>query len=235
MGYSVAVPIRSYDLRDRMVRLLNQEYKTWAELHGGTKDDPAYVSHPAKHDLSYDHLRCKIGMDYNAHGGERHYTFALIRWMALRIGRRTPIAKQPYYIYDGYEALPVQREEVLGSGNPTVDRWGVPIETPNAHKIKGVWETTYELIHIDEEPDALEVIRKEVQRLDDLWHRSLVGMKVRTTPDGPRDFTKEANALRRRGQGRIIGLHDSHGLCFDVEHDDGGPMGCYDPDEIEVL
>jgi hypothetical protein len=175
MGYSVAVPIRSYELRDRMQELLDREYRTWPELHGGTKNDPVYVSPPMSKGLSYDHGRCGIGFDYNAHGGERHYVFALIRWMALRIGRRTPTAKQPYYIYDGHEVIPIQREEVPESGNSTVDCWGVPIETPNERKIKGVWWVIYELTHIDNEPNALDVIRKEIQRLDHLWNCSSVG------------------------------------------------------------
>ncbi|MBI2108689.1 MAG: hypothetical protein HYT93_00710 [Parcubacteria group bacterium] len=35
-------------------------------------------------------------------------------------------------------------------------------------------------------------------------------------------------------QGKVITHHDSHGLCYDVEHEDG-TVGCYDPSEIEAV
>jgi len=35
-------------------------------------------------------------------------------------------------------------------------------------------------------------------------------------------------------EGVVLDHHDSHGLCYDVRHDDGS-FCCYDPDEIEKL
>jgi len=48
-------------------------------------------------------------------------------------------------------------------------------------------------------------------------------------------WTEEAKAVRKFGVlGTIIYHHDSHGLCYDVRHDDG-TVGCYDSRELAVL
>lgn len=49
-----------------------------------------------------------------------------------------------------------------------------------------------------------------------------------------KDYNDEGLVARKWGvEGRIVGHHDSHGLCFDVKH--GRTVGTYDPDEIEVV
>jgi len=60
--------------------------------------------------------------------------------------------------------------------------------------------------------------------------------KVRTLePLHDDDYVPEARKMRKWGvEGEIIGHHDSHGLCYDVRHDDGS-IGTYDPDEMEVI
>lgn len=63
------------------------------------------------------------------------------------------------------------------------------------------------------------------------------GTRVRTIaiPDVSNGWTEEAKAVRRFGVlGTIIHYHDSHGLCYDVRHDDG-TEGCYDSRELVVL
>lgn len=50
-----------------------------------------------------------------------------------------------------------------------------------------------------------------------------------------REWMPEALLARKWGvTGTILRHHDSHGLCYDVLHDDGGE-GCYDPSEFEVI
>lgn len=50
-----------------------------------------------------------------------------------------------------------------------------------------------------------------------------------------KEWTPEALIARKWGVlGTIIMHHDSHGLCYDVLHDDG-TEGCYDPDEFAVI
>lgn len=64
------------------------------------------------------------------------------------------------------------------------------------------------------------------------------GTAVKTTQpnwDLRNEWTDEGWAKRKWGvQGRVITHHDSHGLCYDVRHEDG-TVGCYDPSELEVV
>lgn len=64
------------------------------------------------------------------------------------------------------------------------------------------------------------------------------GTRVRTTQpnwDLRHEGTDEGWAKRKWGvQGKVITHHDSHGLCYDVRHEDR-TVGCYDPSEIEVV
>ena len=41
-------------------------------------------------------------------------------------------------------------------------------------------------------------------------------------------------ARRSGATGRVIAVHDSHGLCYDVQHEDG-TVGCYEPHELAVI
>ncbi len=63
------------------------------------------------------------------------------------------------------------------------------------------------------------------------------GTRVKTTskktPDS--EWTPEALISRKWGvMGTIVMHHDSHGLCYDVKHDDG-TEGCYDPAEFDLI
>lgn len=169
MGYTVAVEGRSKDLIDRMFAFLGKEWRPWPVVNGEGPDAPSYVRPPRIDDLSY---HCGgpyyIGCDYNCQGPERYYLYAFIRWLATKVGKRTPFTKTPYYIYDGREPTPVF-VNTEAEGHHTVDKWGVPIKTPKSRKIKGVWEIEYELINLYGEPDTLNIIRQEIQRLDALW------------------------------------------------------------------
>ena len=69
------------------------------------------------------------------------------------------------------------------------------------------------------------------------WPPLNPGTRVRTLEPktDPRVWAKEALAERKWDVlGTITMHHDSHGLCYDVCHDDG-TQGCYEPDEFEVL
>ena len=64
------------------------------------------------------------------------------------------------------------------------------------------------------------------------------GTSVKTTKPNlsMRDeWTDEGWAERKWGvRGKVLVHHDSHGLCYDVRHEDG-TVGCYDPSELEVV
>lgn len=68
--------------------------------------------------------------------------------------------------------------------------------------------------------------------------RLSVQTKVKTLQANERlrkEFTAEGWESRRWGvRGTIIKIHDSHGLCYQVLHEDGS-IGYYDPTEIEEL
>ena len=61
---------------------------------------------------------------------------------------------------------------------------------------------------------------------------------VRTTEPNEskrEEWTDEGWAKRKWGvTGTVLTHHDSHGLCYDVQHPDGS-VGCYDPSEIAEL
>ena len=63
------------------------------------------------------------------------------------------------------------------------------------------------------------------------------GTSVKTTQpnlDKRKEWTDEGWAKRKWGvKGKVITHHDSHGLCYDVRHEDR-TRGCYDPSELEV-
>jgi hypothetical protein len=49
------------------------------------------------------------------------------------------------------------------------------------------------------------------------------------------DWSEEAKKTRRHEEsGVVIGYHDSHGLCFDVQHSDG-VKSCYELHELIVV
>ena len=168
MGYSIAAPIRSYKQRDKMIALLDKKYRKWPELVGQPKEN-SYLRGPRIDDLSYHHGKCYIGYDYNAGGAEREYGFCIVRYIAIKIGRKCD--GLPYYIYDGDETTPLLvNGKHQTNGANVVDQWGVPLQTKDSHKIKGIWERLYEMM-VYEEPHALDIIRDEIKRLDALWEK----------------------------------------------------------------
>lgn len=70
------------------------------------------------------------------------------------------------------------------------------------------------------------------------WPPISPGTLVKTTRpnmEEQSEWTEGAWAKRKWGvKGTILTHHDSHGLCYDIRHEDGS-MGCYDPSEIIVL
>lgn len=49
------------------------------------------------------------------------------------------------------------------------------------------------------------------------------------------EWTDKGWAVKKWGvRGTIVTHHDSHGLCYDVTHDDG-TRGCYAPSELKVV
>ena len=165
MGYTVTAQVRSSELCSKMLSFLQANWKNWPEL----SEHPCgqYASGPLGFpDLSYNHMRRAIGFDFNASGGEREYIMAVVRWLAIRVGRKTlPL---PFYIYDQNEAIPVLRVSPTDGRANLVDDWGVPLYDDQNLTGRGEWRTQA-MLEMCEEPDALARIRAEIQRLDALW------------------------------------------------------------------
>ena len=69
-------------------------------------------------------------------------------------------------------------------------------------------------------------------------NRYPVGRRVKTAKraNPSTDWTAEARASRRWDiEGVITCVHDSHGLCYEVQHTDDGSIGAYEHDELRVL
>jgi AMMECR1 domain-containing protein len=59
-------------------------------------------------------------------------------------------------------------------------------------------------------------------------------VQVRTLEPKADNYTDEGVKKRKWGvNGVIIAHHNSHGLCYDVRHEDGS-IGTYDPNELEL-
>jgi len=65
-----------------------------------------------------------------------------------------------------------------------------------------------------------------------------IGTSVKTTQNNEalrNEWNEEALTKRKWGlQGTILNYHDSHGLYYEVLHEDG-IKGCYHPSELEVV
>lgn len=173
MGYSIATPVRSEKAHREMLAFLKENYRPWGKVIGND-DAGGYITEPTS-DLSYDHSKRKIGFDYNASGGERQYAFAIVRWIALKVGRRTA-AKTPYYVYDGHERVGILvRQEPLAEDVPDVTDCepGLAycvLTDSTGYRLNERDFIMKELRMLDEE-DTLENIRDELRRLDALWEK----------------------------------------------------------------
>ncbi len=121
MGYSISVNCKSKKTQKQMLEFLEENFRHWAVVLGG-KDDVRYITDPMD-DLSYAHGKTQIGFDYGAgfsfDNTERGYYYGLLRWIALKIGRKRKVIRSPgnetwrfdepvpYITYDGYDHWPV--------------------------------------------------------------------------------------------------------------------------------
>lgn len=179
MGYSIATPIRSNDLKQKMLRFLKKNWRNWPTLVG-RPEDPQYLSDPRGGGLAYDHGKCRIGFDFNASEGERMYGWCACAWMALKVGRKRN--GHPHFMYDGDEVIPV----IVGSPKTDADedhhdryseigvlhlgRHDLPYTYPPGKDLvtKALRRLALKPVE-DERRKDREIIRKEIERLDALW------------------------------------------------------------------
>lgn len=66
--------------------------------------------------------------------------------------------------------------------------------------------------------------------------RALDKVRVLTVRVDPRNDAQYLNGGGRRwaAKGHLTGYSNSHGLCFEVTHDDGS-LGYYEPSELKLI
>lgn len=117
MGYSIGFMPRSEALGQRMLAVMRENYRPWPTVAGSKSGQ--YAGNPTD-DMSYDRRKNSIGLDYGVVSGwEREYAYSVVKWMAIRAGRRrssfakdavtpnrfpTPV---PYMTYDGCQNWPI--------------------------------------------------------------------------------------------------------------------------------
>lgn len=116
MGFSISVSVRSQRLKEDMLSFLLELYRPWSELAQG-EDVPDHFQGPFVDDQLEQPGKCCIGFDYTPISGpEREYHLAIMRWVAIQVGKRrskfrgeglglsSPVT---YLVYDGIEAFPI--------------------------------------------------------------------------------------------------------------------------------
>lgn len=127
MGYSISVVCRSEALQQKMLLLLDKEYRQPWQVFEMRESLPGCSNFKSK--LDYSKRKYQVGVDYGPFsGGGRLYIFTILHWMALKAGVRRSTFKEykglvlpdpvPYVLYDGYDCFPV----ITGKA-PTPLRW----------------------------------------------------------------------------------------------------------------
>ena len=121
MGYAIATPMMSQKAKAHMMTFWAKHFRpahVIAPDH--VREDYDSSCDGPSDDMIYDNGPSKIGFEYGAGSGDccRHYMQCILTWMALRAGRTRRFQKLskeiscPYYVYDGYQAIPVVDVEV---------------------------------------------------------------------------------------------------------------------------
>jgi hypothetical protein len=174
MGYSITIQVRSIALGKEMVSFLREHGRAFHKVIGVVADGPyAELVGPhfanGKHDaisrrrggLSYCRRDGHIGFDY---GVDREYKYAMLKWMAQKVGARR--GGKFRILYDGYEWFNIEPAETDPLGLPTAEF----IASDNG-KFHGMeWGLYDEVVgRVAKGKTCLEVVRDEMRRLDDLW------------------------------------------------------------------
>ncbi|MFA6234654.1 MAG: hypothetical protein WC824_10790 [Bacteroidota bacterium] len=174
-----------------MFKFLQKNLRSWSELTRGTEFAINPDFDPSKFlqrdgGLSYDHGKCRIGFNYHSlpPGGLNHYVWSLLRWIAVKVGRRRtfPAALSrkgsvPYTVYDGYEAWPVlPRPEWNLRNTPESHHWNL-VDSEGFQPEDRYWRDRGILsvvggmaFVLDKAADFYDkIIKAELTRLTKLW------------------------------------------------------------------
>lgn len=160
MDYSVSVAIKDIKTKSRMLDFLGDSYRPWPDILDDEEDSqflgPGLIKGRATH----------IGFIYHDHvGAEKSYNYAVLRWVALRTGRKRKQFQEavfnrsvPYYVIEspkGSRAFPVIPDIPEVYVPPiyrdfVVDRYGLLKTDRTARDLawRNIPEGTYERVSI---------------------------------------------------------------------------------------
>lgn len=175
MGYSIITPFRSEIERDRMLRFITINYRSFTALLTGDLDlEDSWTSFPT-HNPSYGSDDYPvIGFDYKSSDYEREYPYRICSWMAMhggvtgliRIGES--VIECPFLLYDGTEHVFLTKEKPNGEIPSDISI----IEVDNF----GYYPINPKLHRIDTDDHGIDwynrLFHQEVQRLDSLWRQA---------------------------------------------------------------
>jgi hypothetical protein len=129
MGYSASTPMKSAKARDEMLAFLAEHYRPWHVIQppkdvladfdfGWVPEEWDWTTEIVAGDgIDYNGSKTKIGFNFgNSSGLLGHYGFSLLRWVALKAGKRRKVSKKefgdlggvvPVFQYDCDPAWPV--------------------------------------------------------------------------------------------------------------------------------
>lgn len=194
MGYSIATPAKSGKAKTEMLGFMSEYFRPAHEFIPEVlaSYDPSSSGLLTEDQLAYDSGPSKMGFNYSTSTGpEGEYLFYICKWMALKVGRKRrfkkyglPDTSVPYYVYDGYEAIPVlprsQWADVLAhKAVQFTDDLGMDFDTRTARlvnrnvEIDPNWfDARKKRLYgpaLEEEAMHHALLREELQRLDNLW------------------------------------------------------------------
>lgn len=147
MGYSIAVPLKSAKARDECLAFLKANFRPWTKVKPSFPEGVQMLANDVRPDydwtqgvcsdkkgeetLDYDSGTNRVGFNCSTSDGFiGEYAKAVLRFCALRWGRRRMLKKYtgtrdfvPYWVYDGYEAMPVLVESEWRDRAPQESWW----------------------------------------------------------------------------------------------------------------
>jgi hypothetical protein len=177
MGYSIMTPCRDPEVKSTMMLFLGKHYRSPDTFLRNMEDDG--LRGPIDTGFAYSNdedARPMIGFDYTSWAPGREFATALCRWIALRVGEEKAmpvfegneesdlVAELPYYIYDGYEDIPVRRRSKWLRVAPKVCRTWTFVDEHGWDPIKK--SGFMRALHWG---PARNQQHKELKRLSELW------------------------------------------------------------------
>lgn len=176
MGYSICTVAKSKKLKDEMLAFMGRHYRPFWQVVG--IGEITHIRGPTD-DMSYCHGPLKLGVDYISGMGdlERKYSYALVYWMAIRIGRRT-MKEGVELISFNYDDCPAESWPLVMEGTelPKDFPWTLAVDTDgwswSKHecKLASLWAKLFTgkgngMKHFN-------MVRSELKRLSGRWAES---------------------------------------------------------------